>query len=287
MSESQSFQVPAHDGYLLRARRYANGSRPRALVLINGAVGVRQQYYRRFAQFLLDRDLEVVTYDYRGIGESAPRRLRGFSARMRDWGLLDQPGMIDWCQSHQPEVPLIAVGHSVGGQILGLAPNNHAVAGLVGVCAQKTWWGLWPKRSHPQLILLWYLVMPGVAHTMGYFPSPWFGLGENLPKGVAVEWAQWARSRDHTPEAIGEHVRPGYANYPGAILSYSFADDTFAPRRAIEGLLDQYASARRQLRHVEPAEVGRPIGHFGYFRPEFADTLWAETRDWILDQSEP
>ena len=79
--------------------------------------------------------------------------------------------------------------------------------------------------------------MPGTARLLGYFPSPWFGLGESLPKGVACEWAAWANARGYTPEVIGEHVRDGYERYGGHYLGMSFADDTFAPEGAVAGLV--------------------------------------------------
>ena len=42
----------------------------------------------------------VVTYDYRGIGGSAPSRLRGFEARMRDWAFLDMTAVVDCPPRH-------------------------------------------------------------------------------------------------------------------------------------------------------------------------------------------
>jgi predicted alpha/beta hydrolase len=39
-------------------------------------------------------------------------------------------------------------------------------------------------------------------------------------------------------------------------------------------------------RHVIPREVGAPaIGHFGFFRERFRDTLWRESAGWLGRQA--
>jgi predicted alpha/beta hydrolase len=278
---STAVVLASTDGYPLHATLYEPPQGASAAVLINSAVGVKQSFYRRFARFLASEGFEVVTYDYRGVGLSAPPRLRGFPARMRDWGQKDFPAVLDWLLEHRAGRPVFAVGHSVGGQIVGLAPNNDAIEAFVAVCSQHTWWRHWPPAQQPRLFVLWYLLIPGLSHALGYFPSSRFGLGEDLPKGVALEWAQWARSPQHVASAIGEHVRPGYAQYAGGILAYSFADDTFAPPSAVDRLLEVYSSADRTHRHVRPRDVGRPIGHFGYFREDFRESLWRPTVEWL------
>jgi predicted alpha/beta hydrolase len=50
---------------------------------------VRCRYYFRFVTFLFKAGFDVVTYDYRGVGESRPAALRGFVASLIDWGGLD------------------------------------------------------------------------------------------------------------------------------------------------------------------------------------------------------
>ena len=55
-------------------------------LLIASAMGVKRRYYDAFAQYLAARGISVVTFDYRGIGESRPASLRGFDATMLDWG---------------------------------------------------------------------------------------------------------------------------------------------------------------------------------------------------------
>ena len=63
------------------------------------------------------------------------------------------------------------------------------------------------------------------------------------------------------------------------------SDDAFAPVAAVQALLELYPSSKAELRRVRPAEVGaKSIGHFGFFRESFRDTLWREAADWLETQ---
>ena len=276
-------RIAAADGFQVAASEYVPNGSPRAVVVINAATGVRRRYYDRFAEYLASHGFAVVTYDYRGVGDSAPRSLRGFEATMRDWGELDQPAVVSHARAWQPQAPLMVVGHSVGGQIFGLLRDSPQVSRALLVAAQHNYYGLWRPQERYILWSLWTLLMPAASRAFGYFPSRAFGLGESLPKGVALEWARWCRSPGALVEVIGGDARERFTRYPGPLLSLSFTDDNkFAPRRAVDGLLDFYVNARREHRHLSPADVGaREIGHFGFFRERTGGNGWQLAVDWL------
>ena len=64
------------DGYQLVAQRYLPSGPVRARLIVAGATGVQQQFYRRFARFARLRGYDTLTLDYRGVGLSAPAELR-------------------------------------------------------------------------------------------------------------------------------------------------------------------------------------------------------------------
>jgi len=43
---------------------------------------------------------------------------------MSDWGVLDMPAALAWLAERFPRLPLVTVGHSVGGQLIGCMPNQ-------------------------------------------------------------------------------------------------------------------------------------------------------------------
>jgi predicted alpha/beta hydrolase len=283
MTKSNDLRIAAADGFELAATTYTPAQPPRGVVVINSATAVRRRYYDRFATHLAAAGFAVVTYDYRGIGGSAPRRLRGFVASMREWGEVDQPAVINFAMAWQPTVPLKLVAHSVGGQIFGLLPDPNRVTRVLMVAAQHNYWRLWDAPRRWVLWGLWTLFMPATAHVLGYFPSRRVGLGENLPRGVALDWARWCRSPGALVEAIGGDAPQRFAQYRGPILSMSFDDDhAFAPRAAVDALLRFYVNARVEHRHVTAASLGlEKVEHFGFFRPAASEHGWRIALDWL------
>jgi predicted alpha/beta hydrolase len=47
----------------------------------------------------------AATFDYRGIGESAPATLRGFQVDIRDWATQDCPAVVEFIKARTPGVP--------------------------------------------------------------------------------------------------------------------------------------------------------------------------------------
>jgi predicted alpha/beta hydrolase len=273
--------VEADDGTQLAVDYFPSRGRPQATVLLAPAMGVPRKFYARFARFLADGGLATATLDYRGIGGSRPTRLRGFDATLHDWAVRDLPAVARFLRTRHPRLPLLYVGHSVGGQLMGFAVAGEVHAALF-VSSQSGHWRHWDGPRRLGMAALWNVAMPALTAARGFFPSRWVGMGEDLPAGVAREWAEWGRAREY----LGVRVaRSGgaFARWSGSLRAYHFPDDHFAPPRAVAALLEMYPSARRELRTVAPDSIGaRSIGHFGFFRAEHAGTLWREARDWLL-----
>jgi predicted alpha/beta hydrolase len=280
-------RIPALDGFELAATLYepdvpGSAGPGGTVVLLNSATAVKRSYYDAYARHLAGEGFTVVTYDYRGIGGSRPRRLAGFRARMLDWGQRDQAGVLEWIGLHLRPQKLLVVGHSAGGQIVGLTESNWRIQGLLMVGSQSGWWGHWPVPARYRMALRWYAV-PVVTRLFGYLPGV-FGTKEDLPAGVAREWARWGRRPRYLFE---DHLEAGFARFRGPLLAYSFSDDTYAPQPAVESLLDAYTGADITHRHLTPADVGVPeIGHFGFFRERFRDTLWRDSIAWLHRQEQ-
>src|SRR5690606_16961808 len=105
----------------------------RAAVIVPSAMGVAQSFYSRFAEWLSRQGFAVCTFDYRGIGLSKPRTLRGFDVTIFDWAREDCAAVIDFVKARFADVPLYWIGHSLGGQLLGLIPNRSQIDRVVTV----------------------------------------------------------------------------------------------------------------------------------------------------------
>ena len=272
-------EFAARDGHALGGRLFRPDAPCGRAVLVNPAVGVRQQYYAGFAAYLAGRGFTVLTYDYRGIGASRRGSLRGVKTGIRDWARLDAPAALDHLERNAAGMRLFAVCHSFGANGMGIVPGIERYAAALFVGAQSGYWRHWRGASRAAMWLITHLVLPGVSPLVGYFPARLFGQGEDLPAGVATEWASWCRHPRYAAGAVGAE---GYARFAAPIRSYWIADDRYAPRSATEALLELYPSAAKELVDVDPAaHGGRRIGHFGFFRDRFRDTLWRDAADWL------
>jgi predicted alpha/beta hydrolase len=279
-------RVPALDGFALAASLALPVGEPIAAVLVASATGVPRRYYAPFVAHLARAGFAALTFDYRGVGGSRPASgLRGFRAALHEWGERDLAGAIAWLGDRIPGRPLLVVGHSVGGQVLGLAPTLDRVSAVLSIASQSGYWKLWRGARRAQLGLYFHLLIPLAARVAGYLPMSVAG-GEDLPRDVALEWARWSRDPRYVLSRADARPDSGYARFDRPWRAYAFTDDAYAPVRAVEALLGFYPRARSELRVVGPEQAGRPIGHFGFFRPAFEGTLWPEVVAWLRAHAE-
>ena len=278
---ADDIRLPAADGFLLGATLYLpRGARTHA-VLINSATAVPRRIYRGFASYLAGRGCAVLTYDYRGTGDSRPKSLAGFQATMADWAALDVSAAVDWMRARYPMMPLGFVGHSFGGQALGLIPNNAEVSRALLIAAQAGTWRLMSSPERYRVYALLACIGVPLTHALGYTPGR-VGLGLDLPKGVFLEWAKWVASDRYFFDDSRLRALANFPRYRGALRALSFSDDPWATEAAVEMLCAGFTSIRPDIHIIAPAEAGaRKIGHFGFFRPQHRDTLWRGAAEWI------
>ena len=285
---------PARDGTPLAGTLHAPDGAPVAALVVNGGTGIPARFYGRFARRAAERGFATLTYDYRGVGGSAPDSLRGYDATYRDWGQLDVPGAIDWLTGRYPGLPLAAVGHSAGGQQLGLAPNVDRVRAAVFVTVSTGYWRGMPTRYRWLTLAIWKAYLPLASRLVGYAPARAIGWGENLPAGVAREWGAWCLEPDYMaatfdgtgrrPTPDGAPFGPTYfdrAAFP--IRAYTFPDDPISTPANVPPMMALYDQATVEAVDTAPSELGVPeIGHLGFFRSDVGAPLWDGALDWLL-----
>jgi predicted alpha/beta hydrolase len=282
--------LPAADGYLLGATLFLPRGAKRHAVLINSATAVPRKIYRGFAGYLAQRGCAVLTYDYRGtggsrqkalVGYNQPKSLLGFKASMSDWAALDVTAAVTWMRERYRNLSLNYVGHSFGGQALGLLANNTEVARALLIAAQAGYWKLMASPERYRVYAMLNFVGLPLTRLLGYAPG-WSGLGEDLPKGVFEQWVGWVMSERYL---FTDPKLPGlsnFANYKGTMRALCLSDDPWATRPAVGLLCSGFTAIEPEIITITPADVGATgIGHFGFFRPEHRDTLWRGAAEWI------
>ena len=290
--EAAQVRLRALDGYELGAYFYpaaATEAPERAAVLHCGA-GIPASRYRRFASFLAASGVATLIYDYRGVGLSRPRVLRGFRAAIEDWAEYDCGGAIAWLRERFPQAEMLGVAHSIGALLVGGAPNSGEQDRLILVGGHTGYYGDYHPRYRVAMTAVWHALMPAITLALGYFPARRLGLGEDIPSRIALQWAS-RRSPDLRPSGIG----PGYARVqtlldrcaalqrPALVISVS--DDAFATEGGVKRLLSYYPRLfPLQRLEFTPADAGtRRIGHFGLFGRHAGAALWPR----LLAQLEP
>ena len=282
--------IPAPDGYSIAATLFLPRSSKRHAVLINSATAVPRRIYRAFASYLAHRGFAVLTYDYRGIGGSRlmavegynqPRSLVGFNVTMADWARLDAVAAVSWMRERYHNLPLGYIGHSFGGQALGLLANNAEISRALLVAAQAGYWKLMRSPERYRVFALLNFIGTPLTRLLGYAPA-WSGLGEDLPKGVFLQRAHWVNSPRYFFDDATLDGLSNFPNYKGAMRAICLSDDPWATRPAVELLCSGFASIKPEILTVSPSDVGAAkLGHFGFFRAEHRDTLWRGAAEWL------
>lgn len=273
------FDLPAHDGHPLAARRFDATGPARASVVIAPAMAVQQDFYSEFALWLAGEGFTVWTFDYRATGASLKGSMDGVNVSISDWLELDYDAVV----RHAAEEgrPVFAVGHSLGGQVAPLLPSRDHLAGLVNIAV-----GSGSMRHNRPVVrlrapLLWYVLVPLLCPLYGYFPGRFLNVIGDLPTEAIMQWRRWCLTPDYI--LSGEPgAREAYASATYPVLALTFADDQLLLEAGSRMLHEAYGAGRADYRVIDPAAIGhRRVGHFGFFKTTARERLWPMARDWL------
>src|SRR5471032_1136705 len=163
--------ISTADDCIVAASVFAPAGPTRAGVIINSATAVSRGFYAAFAEHLSEHGYLVVSYDYRGIGDSLNVGANASKLSMRAWGEYDFEAVIQWATSSFSGMEWHCVGHSVGGQLVGLAPSNRALRSVYCIASQNGYWKNWGMRERLKLVLTWYVLIPLLSKTWGAIPK--------------------------------------------------------------------------------------------------------------------
>lgn len=282
LGEGRQLRLRTADGHEIGAIFYPalRPRSPRRVAVLHGGAGIPALRYRRFASFLAEWGIPVLTYDYRGIGMSRPPALRGFEATIEDWAEFDSSAAISWLRERFPRDEMLGISHSIGCLPLGGAANAAEQARLVLVGAHTGYYGDYRALYRLPMAFAWHGLMPAITRFVGYFPADRLGLGEDLPAGMALEWAD--RRRPELRPSGADPVqtrRRRLLDHCAALqcpaIAISISDDAFATVGGTKRLLSYFPGLSPQHVVFTPPDAQvRRIGHFGFFRRAVGATLW-------------
>ena len=278
MNDAQTITLRAADGHHLTATHFAAPSQQ--FIVMASATAVPRGFYRRFAQFVQARGINVVTTDYRGIGDSKTGTLKGFEMEYADWSRQDLAAAVNYA-SQRGAVWL--AGHSLGGHAIGQLPDPNVLRAAY-VCGTGAGWHGWmPRPERYRAWAMWNLIGPVTTRLYGYHPMSKFGSGEDLPMGVYRDWKRWCafpRYFFDDPDAIA--MTAAFATVRVPIAAAVSTDDLWAPPASRNAFFSGYTAAPITPINWTPQALGVPqVGHMGYFRESVGRTLWPHMLQWL------
>jgi predicted alpha/beta hydrolase len=172
--ETNNIKLVATDGYKLAATHFSAPGEQ--FIVMAGATAVARGFYKRFAEYAQARGVNVITTDYRGIGESRYGSLKGFEMEYADWSRYDLAAAVDYAAARGK---VWLVGHSLGGHAIGQLPRPNELQAAY-VCGVGAGWHGWMQRpGRYRVWLLWNVVGPLCTRIYGYHPMSKLGLGED------------------------------------------------------------------------------------------------------------
>ncbi|MEP6068518.1 MAG: alpha/beta fold hydrolase [Paracoccaceae bacterium] len=264
------------DGAELIGQLYLPSHPAFAVVVLNGATGVPQRFYRHFARWLAnERGLACLTYDYRDFGRSMSGSMRGSTAKLSDWAITDAQAARRAARKLVPDTPVWIIGHSLGTMLIPAQDDLADIARIIGVSS-----GLVHIQDHPPSYrwlawLFWFGIGPAATALLGFLPGRALGFGEDLPSGVYWQWRRWCTSHGCFQSELGHDLpefRPDKLNAP--VQLFSLKDDVMTTPDCIQKLADLYKTAKHTTIDPTDHNLGQ-VGHLGLFAPD-NKVLWPE-----------
>ena len=256
----------------------------KAAVMIAPATGIKRRFYHAFATYLAENGYGVISFENRGIGDSRQGALNRWDASLVSWGSVDMPAVLDKLKTSFPNVSYHLIGHSAGGQLVGLMHNASELQSIFNVAASS---GSLTNMHFPFKMVAYFFLnifIPFNNLLFGFTNSQWLGMGEPLPKTVAAQWSKWCNGKGYAEVDFGHAIQQHwYDKITLPSLWLHASDDDIANSENIKDMLRVYSHIQSEIITLKPKELGyKTIGHMKFFSSKY-DALWSYALNW-LDQ---
>src|SRR5699024_1509872 len=210
---------------------------PKAVVQFNPGTAAKRGVYRKFLIYLAEQGFLCCIMDYRGFGESRPATLKDSTITYSDIGMKDMPAVKQWLEEQYPDLPLLVVAHSAGGQQVGFMHNWHGIKGLVTFGVSAAHLKAMPLAHRLKSYYFFYMVTPFSNAIAGYVAAERLKAMDDLPKSFAKQWRDWCSVPDYffDPKYFGVSVpRGGFKQFDFPIVNYHATDDEISTPINIE-----------------------------------------------------
>ncbi|MTB52075.1 alpha/beta fold hydrolase [Lewinella sp. W8] len=280
MQETE-IKIQCSDGVKLSGTLF-EPSQAKAAVMIAPATGIKRQFYRAFAKHLVGKGFAVVTFDNRGIGQSLQGAINAGDPSLINWGTLDMTAVLDDLMARYPGQDYHLVGHSAGGQLVGLMKNATALTSMFNFASSS---GSIHNAEYPfKIKSAFYLnfFIPVSNLLFGHTKSQWVGMGEPLPKNVSREWSRWCNGKGYVKVDLDTKIKDHlYDQLEFPSLWVHATDDDIANYDNVKDMVRVFSKMNAEIITLSPQAYGfKYIGHMKFFSKR-RSALWALAVDWL------
>ena len=288
LPEPEQVLVETRDGTMLRADVWDRADARATLVLAHAMMASRRTFVRGehggLAGFLHRRGWRVVTFDFRGHGESGTPAARGGDWSYDDLVRDDFPTIVAALRERLGG-PIVPVGHSLGGHVALAAQGLGALdADAIVLLAANVWLPFlepsFRKRIAKHVVLE---AAARIGERLGHVPIRRLGVGsDDEARGYFQAFARWWRSsrwtsddgRDDYVRALGEVRCP--------VLAMACAGDRFAaPPDHARAFAELVGTTDRTFEALDERRLGYRGGHMELVTDERSAPAWDAIDRWL------
>jgi predicted alpha/beta hydrolase len=281
MIEELNIIIECEDGFQLSGKLF-KPKKISAAVMIAPATGIKKEFYSAFANYLAENGFANLTFDNRGIGESIDKSINSSNASLTNWGKLDMTAVLEYLKSEFPNTDYHLIGHSAGGQLVGLMKNAKELKSMFNFASSSgsLHYTRYPFKLKSSFFLNFYIPVSNLI--FGHTKSQWVGMGEPLPKNVGKEWTKWCNGKGYVKVDLDTKIKEHLYNELNFNTLWVHAtDDEIANIDNVKDMIRVFPNIKSEIVSLSPEEYGfNDIGHMKFFSKK-KSKLWKIAIEWL------
>lgn len=288
MDYKKDHPITCTDGFTLSASLYHPSAPLKAAIMIAPATGIKKTFYHGLATYLAENGYGVICFENRGIGQSKQGSINDINASLKTWGTLDMTAVLESLKEAFPDTTYHLIGHSAGGQLLGLMDNALEIRSMFNFACSSGYIGNIPYPFKIQGSFFLRIFMPLSAALLGQANNQWMGMGEPLPRKVALQWSRWCTRPGYVVNDFGKEIDQHWYDDIRIPSKWVHAtDDPIANLANVKDMIRVYTQIESEIVTLEPKALGHgSIGHMQFFSSKKKD-LWPMALDWLDEHAIP
>jgi predicted alpha/beta hydrolase len=287
----ESIEIRTSDGWALRADVHEPGGEPVGVAVLSHAMMARRTEFERpagagVASMLVERGWRVVSFDFRGHGDSEPLPRDGARFGYDDLVGGDMPAVHGFARSRlRRKKPVVLVGHSLGGHVALAAQGAGLVSFDAIACIAANVWlrAFEPSRARWIVKRASLAAAAAVCRRLGRFPARALRLGsDDESRAYFEDFERFTRTGTWTSADGSRDYLAGLARVRVSVLQMvSEGDRIECIPESGERFVARCGGSREIVRVAAADDGGPPPDHMGLVTSGRVGSAWDRVEAWM------